>query len=125
MLVGPVGVTQIVGYYAGGADCRTFRLDNEDPSIVVAMVQQFRPDVLLLHPTHGMKDDRCVALVEMVAPLGLEPADPVQASGRSDPLRVLMRRPQWGSHPAPQLGIHSCMPAVDLARRPERVAGPG
>ena len=108
MLVGPVGITQIVGYYAGGTDCRTYRLDNEDPSVVVAMVQQFRPNVLLLHPTHGMKEDRCAAVVERVAPLGLAPADPVQASHRPDPLRVLLRRP----------------PAVRVARRPGRVAGP-
>ena len=44
VLVGPVGVTEIVGYYAGGMDCRTFRLDHEDLAIVVAMVEQLHPE---------------------------------------------------------------------------------
>ncbi len=78
-----------MGYYAGGADCRTFRLDHEDLAIVVTMVEQFRPDVLLLHPTHGMKEDRCADLAHRVASLGWEPADPVAAAARADALRVL------------------------------------
>jgi hypothetical protein len=107
ILVGPTGVTQIVGYYAGGIEYRPFRLDNEDPNVVVAMAEQCQPDVLLLHPTHGLREDRCESIVARVAPLGLEPADPVPPMDQPDGLRVLLRR----------------RPAASVARRPGRIAG--
>jgi hypothetical protein len=91
MLVGPAGITQIVGYYAQGQDCQSFRLDNEDPSVVVAMVESLQPDVLLLHPTRGMPKNRCESLVETLKPLGLERVDPVGASEGREPLFVLLR----------------------------------
>jgi hypothetical protein len=107
MLVGPTGMTQIVGYYAGGIECRPFRQDIEDPDVVIAMVEQFQPGVLLLHPTHGLREKRCEAIVQRVAPLGLELTDPIQPPDRSDRLRVLLRR----------------RPAAGVAGRPGRVAG--
>jgi hypothetical protein len=90
-LVGPAGITQVVGYYAQGGDLRTFRLDNDDPLLVVEMVSRFRPDVLLLHPTRGMRNGGCESLVARMRPLGLEPADLAHVSEGPEPLYVLAR----------------------------------
>ncbi|MGQ9576853.1 MAG: glycosyltransferase family 39 protein [Thermoguttaceae bacterium] len=92
MLVGPAGVTQIVGYYAQARDFRTFRLDNQDQSLVVEMVDYFRPDVVLLHPCRGMDRLACANLIERIKPLGLDQVDPIGASQGPDPMFVLVRR---------------------------------
>jgi len=109
VLVGPAGIAQIVGYYADGEVCHTFRLDNEDPTVVIEMAKSLRPDVLLLQPTRRMPRDRCESLIERMRPLGLEPVDPVRASEGPEPLFVLLRG--------------SAVPGV--ARRVFRVRGRG
>jgi len=92
-LVGPAGMTPIVSFYAQKGRYEIFRLDTGDESIIRGMVEQHRPEVLLLRPTKRMDAERCSQLVAQMKTRGFAQVDPVPRPERSDSLAVLVRGP--------------------------------
>ena len=90
-LVGPVGITPIVSYYAQNSPFQAFRWEADDASIL-AMVQQSQAGVVLLRDTKQLSAERCETLIDRMKLLGLEPVDPAALPGPNNDFRVLVRR---------------------------------
>ncbi len=71
-LVGPVGITPIVSYYARSAPYEAFRLEAGEDAIL-AMVQRSQAGIVLLRPTKRLTAEGCTALAERLKSAGLEP----------------------------------------------------
>jgi len=92
-LVGPVGVTPIIGHYAQCGDCQTFRWDADDATIL-EMTKQSRPDVVVLQAAKQLTPERCSSLARRLKPLGLEPAHPDVATAEDCDIMVFVRADQ-------------------------------
>ena len=75
VLVGPLGVTPIVGYYAAESPYRAFSCDTKD-ELILKMIENSRADVVLFRPAKQLTEDRCAALVESSRRLGMAPVRP-------------------------------------------------
>ncbi len=75
VLVGPLGVTPIVGYYAAESPYRAFSCDAKD-ELILKMIENSRADVVLFRPAKQLTEDRCAALVESSRRLGMAPVRP-------------------------------------------------
>ncbi|MCD4726826.1 MAG: hypothetical protein K8R46_04140, partial [Pirellulales bacterium] len=75
VLVGPLGVTPIVGYYAAESPYRAFSCDAKD-EFILKIIENSRADVVLFRPAKQLTEDRCAALVESSRRLGMAPVRP-------------------------------------------------
>ncbi len=75
VLVGPLGVTPIVSYYAAGSPYRAFSCDAKD-ELILKIIENSRADVVLFRPAKQLTEDRCAALVESARRLGMAPVRP-------------------------------------------------
>ena len=75
VLVGPLGLTQIAGFYADDLPCRVFRCDAKD-EFIIDTIQNSRADVVLLRPAKQLTEQRCAALADRCRPLGFAPVRP-------------------------------------------------
>jgi hypothetical protein len=98
ILVGPVGITPIVSYYAENSPYQTFRWESGDASIM-ALVEQSKARIVLLRPTKQLTPQRCVALADRLRSAGLEPIQRSTLPSSVDDLCVLVR-PERGAHTA-------------------------
>ena len=57
MLVGPVGITPIVSYYAENSPYQAFRWEASD-ALIMAMVEQQQAGIVLLRPTKQLTAQR-------------------------------------------------------------------
>jgi 4-amino-4-deoxy-L-arabinose transferase-like glycosyltransferase len=89
-IVGPVGITPIISFYAKNSPCMTFRWEAGDASIVT-MVKQSHAAVVLLQPAKELTDHRCTALVAQLKEIGLEPVSRGDLPATCDGLSVLVR----------------------------------
>lgn len=92
-IVGPVGITPIISYYAHNAPYLPFRWDAPDDSII-AMIEQSRASVVLLQPARELTDERCAVLAARLKTSGLAPVDGSELPPTCDGLRVFVRLPQ-------------------------------
>jgi 4-amino-4-deoxy-L-arabinose transferase-like glycosyltransferase len=92
-IVGPVGITPIVSFYAHNAPYRPFRWEADDDSIL-AMVEQSRASVVLLQPAKELTEERCAALAARLKVCGLQPVDQSVLPVTCDGLSVLVRTEQ-------------------------------
>jgi hypothetical protein len=98
MVVGPAGLTPIIGFYADKGRYELFRTDTADAPAIAGLVKRYRPDLLLLRPTKQMNAVRCEELAAQMKAQGFTEVDPVPRPARSDPLTVLVRRrPLWSA----------------------------
>jgi hypothetical protein len=77
-LLGPEGVTQVVGYYAGARPESFPWTSNSE--LVAGMVRDFQPDVVLLPNVRGTAENRA-SMVEAIKQLGFAPVDLQQFPG--------------------------------------------
>jgi hypothetical protein len=89
-MVGPNGIGPVVAYYAGG-QCRSFS-PAAPCDLVVAMVEEVRPDVVVLRPNSHMNWDCCQHVADIIAPLGWEQARPDGLPPGCEEVRILTRR---------------------------------
>jgi hypothetical protein len=89
-IVGPVGITPIISFYAHNAPYRPFRWEADDDSIL-SMIQQSRADVVLLQPAKELTEERCAILAARLRESGLEPVDRSALPATCDRLSVLVR----------------------------------
>ncbi len=75
VLVGPLGVTPIVSYYAAESPYRAFSCDAKD-EFILKIIENSRADVVLFRPAKQLTEDRCAALVERSRRLGMAPVRP-------------------------------------------------
>jgi len=92
-IVGPVGITPIISFYANNAPYRPFRWETADESIVT-MVDESRASVVLLQPAKELTEERCAALAARLKETGLEPGDRSALPVTCDGLSVLVRAKQ-------------------------------
>lgn len=92
-IVGPVGITPIISFYAHDAPYRPFRWETADDSIL-AMVRESHADVVLLQPAKELNERRCASLAARLKASGLEPVDRGKLPPTCDGLSVLVRAPQ-------------------------------
>lgn len=90
MLVGPVGITPIVSYYAQNSPYQAFRWETGDASII-EMVEQSKARVVLLRPTKELTPERCAGLADRLQEAGLKPIDRSALPASCRDLRVLVR----------------------------------
>lgn len=90
MLVGPVGITPIVSYYASRTPFEMFRWEAGDASILT-LIEQSKPGVVLLRPTKQLTAERCAVLIDRLKEAGLEPLDRSALPPTCDDLSVLVR----------------------------------
>jgi 4-amino-4-deoxy-L-arabinose transferase-like glycosyltransferase len=103
VIVGPVGITPIISFYAQNAPYRPFRWEAADESIL-AMIHQSRASVVLLQPAKELTEERCAALASRLKDVGLEPVDRNALPASCDGLSVLVRAgqtPRLAREPAP------------------------
>lgn len=100
MVVGPVGITPIVSYYARNCPSAAFPWEADDGAIMT-MVEQSRADVVLLRPTKQLTADRVSALTERLRQLKLEPvpARVLAAMGCDFSILVRSGRPEVAQRP--------------------------
>jgi hypothetical protein len=91
MVVGPAGLTPIMGFYADKGRYELFRTDTADAAAIAELVQRYHPDLLLLRPTRRMNAVRCDELAAQMKSQGFTEVDPVPRPAGSDPLVVLVR----------------------------------
>lgn len=89
-IVGPVGITPIISFYANSSPYQTFRWETGDASIL-AMVNQSRASVVFLQPAKELTDDRCAALEARLKKAGLTPVDRSELPATCNGLSVLVR----------------------------------
>jgi 4-amino-4-deoxy-L-arabinose transferase-like glycosyltransferase len=89
-IVGPVGITPIISFYARNAPYRPFRWEADDDSILL-MIQQSQAGVVLLQPAKELTAVRCAALAARLKEAGLEPVDRSALPATCDGLSVLLR----------------------------------
>ena len=92
-IVGPVGITPIISFYAHNAPYRPFRWEADDDSIV-AMIGESRASVVFLQPAKELTEERCAALAARLKEAGLEPVDRSALPVTCDGLSVLVRARQ-------------------------------
>jgi hypothetical protein len=98
MLLGPVGITPIVSYYADGIPYHAFRWETND-AMIVAISGNSRAGIVLLQPAKELTRERCDALADQLQHAGL------RLLGRDDlpptcrNLRVLVRTDRVASEP--------------------------
>jgi hypothetical protein len=90
MLVGPVGITPIVSYYAENSPYQAFRWEASDASIM-AVAERQQACIVVLRPTKQLTSQRCEALVSRLKSAGMEPMDRSALPPSCDDLRVLVR----------------------------------
>ncbi len=90
-LVGPMGLTPIVSYYANHCPYEMFSKDASDAGIL-GDVARNKADVVLLQPWKQLTRQRCESLVERMQRCGLRPIRPEVLANRADcDLFVLVR----------------------------------
>jgi hypothetical protein len=89
-LVGPVGITPIVSYYAHGTPFAAFRWEADNDAIV-SMVNQNRADVVLLRPTKQLTVERCRVLIDRLQQFGLQPVTDSTLPVLQADMQVLVR----------------------------------
>jgi len=89
-IVGPIGITPIISFYADNAPYRPFRWEAADESILT-MIDESRASVVLLQPAKELTDERCAALAARLKESGLEPIDRGALPVTCDGLSVLVR----------------------------------
>jgi hypothetical protein len=89
-LVGPVGITPIVSFYAESTPYRAFRWEAGDATIM-ALVEQGQTDIVLLRPTKQLTGERCAALTERLRAAGFAPMERHVLPPTCDDLCVLVR----------------------------------
>jgi len=92
-IVGPIGITPIISFYADNAPYRPFRWEADDESILT-MIDESRASVVLLQPAKELTDERCAALAARLKESGLEPIDRGALPVTCDGLSVLVRARQ-------------------------------
>lgn len=91
MMVGPAGLTPIMGFYAEKGRYELFRNDTADAAEIAGLVQRYHPDLLLLRPTKRMNALRCEELASQLKLQGFTEVDPVPRPAGSDPVVLLVR----------------------------------
>jgi hypothetical protein len=71
MLVGPVGITPIISYYAHNGPYQVFCWEADEKS-VVNVVEHTKADVVLLQPSKRLTADQCASLAEQMSRHGLK-----------------------------------------------------
>ncbi len=89
-LVGPVGDTPIVSYYANQKPYETFRWEDGD-DLIVMLVQRRASPVVLLRPAKELTPARCEALVQRLQTVGLQPLDPSRLPATCRGVWVLLK----------------------------------
>jgi hypothetical protein len=89
-IVGPMGITPIVSFYADDSPYQTFRWEAGDASIL-AMIDRSRAGVVLLQPVKQLTDERCDALAARLKESGLEAVDRSALPATCNELSVLVR----------------------------------
>ncbi len=92
-IVGPVGITQIVSFYAHDAPYRPFRWEADD-ELILSMIGQSRAGVVLLQPAKELTEARCAVLAARLKASGLEPVGRSALPATCDGLSVLVRAKQ-------------------------------
>ncbi len=92
-IVGPVGITPIISFYAHNAPYRPFRWEADDASIL-AIIDQSGASVVLLQPAKELTEERCAALAARLRGSGLQPVDQSALPMTCDGLSVLVRAGQ-------------------------------
>lgn len=70
MLLGPVGITPIVSYYANGIPYHAFRWETND-AMIVAISDNSHAGIVLLQPAKELTHERCDALAAQLQKAGL------------------------------------------------------
>jgi len=91
MMVGPVGMTSIIHFYAGKGRYEVFRIDMADASEIARLVELHHPDLLLVRTTRRIDAEGCDELVARMKLRGFSEVDPVPRPAGSDPVVVLVR----------------------------------
>jgi hypothetical protein len=91
MMVGPVGLTPIVSFYAGKGRYELFRMDTADAATIAQLVEQCHPDLLLLRTTKRMGSESCGELAARMKGRGFSEVDPVPRPAGSDAVAVFVR----------------------------------
>jgi hypothetical protein len=91
MIVGPVGLTPIVSFYAGKGRYEMFRIDSADAVTIGRLVEQCHPDLVILRTTKRMDSESCEGLGTRIKARGFSEVDPVPRPARSDELAVFVR----------------------------------
>lgn len=73
VIVGPLGITPIVSYYAGNCPYHAFRWEADDKT-VLAFADDSRTDIVLLHQVKQFTSARCAALAAQLKHLAFQPA---------------------------------------------------
>jgi 4-amino-4-deoxy-L-arabinose transferase-like glycosyltransferase len=92
-IVGPIGITPIISFYADNTPYQAFRWEAADASILT-MIDQSRAAVVLLQPAKELTDERCAALTARLREAGLTPLDRSALPETCDGLSVLVRTGQ-------------------------------
>ncbi len=90
MLVGPVGITPIVSYYAHGSPYCAFRWEADDATIL-SMVDESKAGIVLLRPTKQLSAERCRILAERLEHSGLQPVATSTLPDTHADMQVLVR----------------------------------
>jgi hypothetical protein len=92
LLVGPMDITPIVSYYSHHSPYQTYRWEAGDETIM-RIVAENHAGIVLLPPGKLLKRERCLALIERLKGLGVEPIAPPGLPPTSFELFVLGRTP--------------------------------
>jgi 4-amino-4-deoxy-L-arabinose transferase-like glycosyltransferase len=92
-IVGPVGITPIISFYAHNAPYRPFRWEADD-NLIMSLVEQSRAGVVLLQPAKELSEVRCDVLAARLKDSGLKLVDRSVLPAACDGLSVLVRTPQ-------------------------------
>jgi len=90
-ILGPADLAPIAGYYAGGR-AGTYRIDVGDERTILPLVQQRRPDLVMLRPTKRMDAGRTEALSQRLRGEGFVPAEFAMAQPPRCPKFFVLRR---------------------------------
>jgi hypothetical protein len=89
-IVGPVGITPIISFYAENTPYQMFRWEAADASILT-MIDRTHASIVLLQPAKELTDERCAALAARLKKAGLEPVDRNALPKTCEGLSVLVR----------------------------------
>jgi hypothetical protein len=93
VIVGPVGITPIISFYAHNAPYRPFRWEADD-DLIMSLVEQSRAGVVLLQPAKELNEVRCDVLAARLKDSGLKMVDRSVLPTTCDGLSVLVRARQ-------------------------------
>jgi hypothetical protein len=91
-IVGPVGITPIVSFYADTRRYQAFRWEDGDASIL-ALIDRSRATVVLLQPARELTKSRCDALAKRLKDAGLKPVCGANLPTTCADLAVFVRDP--------------------------------